>query len=603
MPTPCAPLDPSHRYLFAPEMPHLLVGFTALANPAGHHNIAHALRHAGIPVRPDASLWLAADSPMLRDLGHALAVIAPWDKTRWLRALAHGTDAAYFKASTTLYRCALRLLDPVSLHVLLAHPVHDATCAEHLSLTERITALKHAGFDLDERDPLLRTPLHVAAHSANDALACALLASGAKPDSADAWGRTPLHTAVDLRHGPIQEALIAAEADIDCTDQAGNTPLHLAALANDVDAIQRLLEAYACAHILNRATQRPIDVASSQAAHALLSRAGSMINLRLLNPRLPLTGSGSGAQSGTPHLPNNHNILKNLAGFPQIRITHVLDPRPDATQWDNLGPLLQECGVDLKSGTSVWVEKGSLLADELRRGLMLKSSLKTLGTPLSSVLFSGKNRADVESLCALIRCRLTHPEATRKLAHRMAVHARCSDDTFAHTGISLAERLRLLESALDHALPPTNGTRTRWLAQPDGEGRTPLELAMAHGNRAMEKALREVLADTLPDASASQLPKSLPLFATEEAKTYHPTPSLSSLAGPGSITPPQPFDSDEVSSLAAFGTHSSSSQINWSAHIAPQHSRPTSSIDRDEAKARGNRKLRDTPGSESSAAG
>ena len=64
-----------------------------------------------------------------------------------------------------------------------------------------------AGADLEARDALGRTPLHVAAaFSETPSVIAALLDAGADPGARDALGRTPLHVAAAIQRNPFGDS-------------------------------------------------------------------------------------------------------------------------------------------------------------------------------------------------------------------------------------------------------------------------------------------------------------------------------------------------------------------------------------------------------------
>ena len=72
------------------------------------------------------------------------------------------------------------------------------------------------------------TPLHLAAHHENVAVAIALLQSEADPACVAKNGYTPLHVAAKKNQIDLAAALLRAECDINAQTRAGFTPIHLA---------------------------------------------------------------------------------------------------------------------------------------------------------------------------------------------------------------------------------------------------------------------------------------------------------------------------------------------------------------------------------------
>ncbi|MXX88557.1 MAG: hypothetical protein F4213_08070 [Boseongicola sp. SB0677_bin_26] len=103
-----------------------------------------------------------------------------------------------------------------------------------------------AGAELDARDVLGNTPLHLAvAEGANPGVVQALLDAGADPNARNVQGVTPLHVVPGIETGPeVVRMLLRAGADPNAWDSHGLTPLHLAAAVGaSLEAVQLLLDA------------------------------------------------------------------------------------------------------------------------------------------------------------------------------------------------------------------------------------------------------------------------------------------------------------------------------------------------------------------------
>jgi hypothetical protein len=72
------------------------------------------------------------------------------------------------------------------------------------------------------------TPLHCAASAGNDRLVVLLLQKGGRVDSRDANGWTPLHGAAYAGRGPVVAVLLAGGAKVNARDKRGRTPLYWA---------------------------------------------------------------------------------------------------------------------------------------------------------------------------------------------------------------------------------------------------------------------------------------------------------------------------------------------------------------------------------------
>ena len=105
---------------------------------------------------------------------------------------------------------------------------------------------------------LLFTPLHAVASDLDPLmpkLALELINAGADLEAKDSLGCTPLHLAVSSRLVSVLEVLIGAGGNVSARDYDGNTPLHAAAASNFVDSIRMLLIAGADASVINSSNE------------------------------------------------------------------------------------------------------------------------------------------------------------------------------------------------------------------------------------------------------------------------------------------------------------------------------------------------------------
>ena len=82
-----------------------------------------------------------------------------------------------------------------------------------------------SGTDVNTKDVLHRTPLHLATEAGNKEIVELLIAKGADVNTNDKRGRTPLFGAAALGRKEIAGLLIAKVADVNAKDKVGDTPL------------------------------------------------------------------------------------------------------------------------------------------------------------------------------------------------------------------------------------------------------------------------------------------------------------------------------------------------------------------------------------------
>lgn len=108
--------------------------------------------------------------------------------------------------------------------------------------TAAAKALIDAGADVNGKDNLGRTPLHMAAFHGHLKLSGLLLDHGAEIDAKDHVGMTPLHAAVLSGGRQEVQLLLDRKADIKAKSAAGQTPLHLAAATGQPKLSKYLVE-------------------------------------------------------------------------------------------------------------------------------------------------------------------------------------------------------------------------------------------------------------------------------------------------------------------------------------------------------------------------
>jgi len=128
--------------------------------------------------------------------------------------------------------CRRKAADPLTLH----RAVGKADRA-------RILSLLAAGADINARDPLGYTPLHVAVDADHKRMVDLLIAQGANVDANEAPDGTPLHHAILYRHPGLVRSLLAVGANVNAkASRTRITPLQLAFMFRQVEVVALLLD-------------------------------------------------------------------------------------------------------------------------------------------------------------------------------------------------------------------------------------------------------------------------------------------------------------------------------------------------------------------------
>ena len=129
-------------------------------------------------------------------------------------------------------------------------------CGPSMSIYEaagfgNIEAIKQhlaADADLNAKDTIGRTPLHIAAYTGHKEIVELLIANGADLNGKDGHGSTPLHNAAVNGHKEIAELLITKGADVNAKKDVndpekddGGTPLHGAADMGRFEVVELLI--------------------------------------------------------------------------------------------------------------------------------------------------------------------------------------------------------------------------------------------------------------------------------------------------------------------------------------------------------------------------
>ncbi len=186
--------------------------------------------------------------------------------------------------------------------------------AEKLSLHEavrtkntvEIEAMLSIGVNVDGRDKLGETPLHVAAVMGHKETSTLLIDSGADVNAQDTRGLTPLHAAAWMGHEEIVALLIANAAEINAKGDGGMAALHTAALAGRQNTVSMLIANGAEIDVKNEHGMTPLHVAAIEGHRetvATLLTEGADVHAKSVNG---LTAQDMASQKG------NHAIVELL---------------------------------------------------------------------------------------------------------------------------------------------------------------------------------------------------------------------------------------------------------------------------------------------------
>jgi ankyrin repeat protein len=125
-----------------------------------------------------------------------------------------------------------------------------------------VKTLIAAGVDVNAKDELGETPLHVAAVRGHLEIASLLINEGANVDARDERNLTPLHAAAWIGHKKTVDLLIAKGSDINARGENGVSPLHVSALSGSNETLALLINNGADINARNQDGITPLHVAA-----------------------------------------------------------------------------------------------------------------------------------------------------------------------------------------------------------------------------------------------------------------------------------------------------------------------------------------------------
>ncbi len=126
-----------------------------------------------------------------------------------------------------------------------------------------------AGDDINGRNSVGNTVLHLAAEQGHEEIAAWLIDNGANAALGNHRGWTPLHYAARYGNNEIARLLLERGADVNARHVDGDTPLHLAAAYNRGDIVRLLIDAGANAAVRGAWEYTPLDWAQRLGYNAL----------------------------------------------------------------------------------------------------------------------------------------------------------------------------------------------------------------------------------------------------------------------------------------------------------------------------------------------
>ncbi|XP_011348829.2 LOW QUALITY PROTEIN: uncharacterized protein LOC105285953 [Ooceraea biroi] len=138
-------------------------------------------------------------------------------------------------------------------------PLHLAVQSGHL---EMVTILLKHGVNIHAKDKTNVTPLHYAVKSGHKEVAEVLIRNGAEVNAKTNSNITPLHEATRKGYTDIAELLIKHKAEVNAQDIDGDTPLHAAAMNGSINVIDLLIKKKADVNARTKTDITPLHIAA-----------------------------------------------------------------------------------------------------------------------------------------------------------------------------------------------------------------------------------------------------------------------------------------------------------------------------------------------------
>ena len=154
--------------------------------------------------------------------------------------------------------CGRLRLDKIQDNKYRWTPLHAAVSGGYPEIVEYLIAKKA---DINPRDDLEWTPLHVAAWQSPDVIPI-LITHGADVHAQDFRGWTALHHAAEQGHLNGVKSLVTKGANVHTADNYGSRPLHCAACEGHTDIVEMLIARGAMVNSIDNAGRSPLYYAA-----------------------------------------------------------------------------------------------------------------------------------------------------------------------------------------------------------------------------------------------------------------------------------------------------------------------------------------------------
>jgi ankyrin repeat protein len=174
-----------------------------------------------------------------------------------------------------------------------------------------VNMILDAGVEVNSRDKLGETALHVAAVRGYPEIASMLIDKGADVNAKDKRGLSPLHAAAWRGYQEIVTLLLTKGADINAGSDDGVTALHTAALAGRKDTVALLIANGADINANNEEGITPLHAAAlagHQETVELLIAKGANVNAKNKNGFTPLDAASQKGYGPIVELLKKHAV-------------------------------------------------------------------------------------------------------------------------------------------------------------------------------------------------------------------------------------------------------------------------------------------------------